>query len=372
MRKTHNFPTAIAPFEGAATGIGGRIRDSQSTGKGSLPIASVAGYCVGDINNFDVPNNICNPITILIEASNGASDYGNKFGEPIICGFTRSYGRNTIEQKNAKPKMVNKIPDNDENNTTQHIEWLKPIMFTAGIGFIDQEHLYKNEPEKGMLIAKIGGPAYRIGVGGGAASSRVSDKDTADLDFNAVQRGDAEMGQKVNRVIRACIEVGDKNPILSIHDQGAGGNGNVLKEIIDGKGGNIDIGKITLGDHTLNDIEIWLAEYQESNAVLVSKDSIEIMQGICDREAVNFDIVGEITGDGLINITNGYREIISDYKHDDKSEPKTYYLQKKELGYESSENSESSESSESSENNKIFKSETDNWLCKDNNSDKVI
>ena len=177
-------------------------------------------------------------------------------------------------------------------------------MFTAGVGFIDDNHLYKKTVEKGMLIAKIGGPAYRIGLGGGAASSRVSDDKTADLDYNAVQRGDAEMCQKMNRVIRKCIELGEENPILSIHDQGAGGNGNVLKEIIDGKGANIDLNKITLGDNTLNDIEIWLSEYQESNAILLYEHSKQLLQDICDRESVTLDIIGEITGDGIINISN--------------------------------------------------------------------
>ena len=210
-------------------------------------------------------------LKILIDASNGASDYGNKFGEPIICGFTRTFGQMISHDKN-----INSL------SKLQHVEWLKPIMFTAGIGFINQEHLYKKEVEKGMLIAKIGGPAYRIGVGGGSASSRVSDKESEELDFNAVQRGDAEMGQKVNRVIRACIEMGKNNPILSIHDQGAGGNGNVLKEIIDGKGADIDIGKITLGDKTMNDIEIWLAEYQESNAILINESDVDILEKICD------------------------------------------------------------------------------------------
>ncbi|KAL0341376.1 UNVERIFIED_CONTAM: putative phosphoribosylformylglycinamidine synthase, chloroplastic/mitochondrial [Sesamum radiatum] len=174
--ETHNFPCAVAPYPGAETGAGGRIRDTHATGRGSFVVASTAGYCVGNLNvegsyapwedpTFTYPANLASPLQILIDASNGASDYGNKFGEPLIQG----------------------------------------------------------EPEIGMLVVKIGGPAYRIGMGGGAASSMVSGQNDAELDFNAVQRGDAEMAQKLYRVVRACVEMGEKNPIISIHDQGAGG-----------------------------------------------------------------------------------------------------------------------------------------------------
>lgn len=152
----------------------------------------------------------------------------------------------------------------------------------------------------GMLVVKIGGPAYRIGMGGGAASSMVSGQNDAELDFNAVQRGDAEMAQKLYRVVRACIEMGEKNPIISIHDQGAGGNCNVVKEIIYPKGAEIDIRAIVVGDHTMSVLEIWGAEYQEQDAILVKPESRELLQSICKRERLSMAVIGSISGDGRV------------------------------------------------------------------------
>jgi phosphoribosylformylglycinamidine synthase len=287
--ETHNFPSGVAPFPGAETGTGGRIRDVQATGRGGLVIAGTAAYCVGNLlipgydlpwedNSFVYPNNLASPLEIEIQASNGASDYGNKFGEPVIQGYTRSLGM--------------RVPNGER------YEWLKPIMFTAGIGQMDARHIEKGEPEKGMLVVKIGGPAYRIGIGGGAASSMIQGENIAELDFNAVQRGDAEMEQKMNRVLRACIEMGEANPVVSIHDQGAGGNCNVVKEIIYPAGAKIEVRKILLGDETLSVLEIWGAEYQEQNALLLKKDDIALFEKMCLREKVPFAVIGEITGDG--------------------------------------------------------------------------
>ncbi len=289
--ETHNFPSGVAPFPGAETGTGGRIRDVQATGRGSLVVAGTAAYCVGNLHipgyqlpweekTFAYPPNLARPLTIEIEASNGASDYGNKFGEPVIQGFTRSFGL--------------RLPDGERR------EWIKPIMFTGGVGQIDARHTEKEQPQKGMLVTKIGGPAYRIGMGGGAASSMIQGQNIAELDFNAVQRGDAEMEQKMNRVIRACVEMGDKNPIVSIHDQGAGGNCNVVKEIIYPAGARIEIRKIPLGDNTLSVLEIWGAEYQEQNALLIRPESADDFLAVCGREKVPCAFIGEITGDGCI------------------------------------------------------------------------
>ncbi|GFZ14937.1 purine biosynthesis 4 [Actinidia rufa] len=289
--ETHNFPCAVAPYPGAETGAGGRIRDTHATGKGSFVVASTAGYCVGNLNiegsyapwedpSFTYPSNLAPPLQILIDASNGASDYGNKFGEPLIQGYTRTFGM--------------RLPDGERR------EWLKPIMFSAGIGMIDHIHISKEEPEIGMLVVKIGGPAYRIGMGGGAASSMVSGQNDAELDFNAVQRGDAEMAQKLYRVVRACVEMGENNPIISIHDQGAGGNCNVVKEIIYPKGAEIDIRAIVVGDHTMSVLEIWGAEYQEQDAILVNPESQSLLQSICDRERVSMAVIGTISGEGRV------------------------------------------------------------------------
>jgi phosphoribosylformylglycinamidine synthase len=287
--ETHNFPTGVAPFPGAETGTGGRIRDVQATGKGGLVVAGTAAYCVANllIPGYDLPwedkrsvylSNLASPLTIEIRASDGASDYGNKFGEPVVLGFTRSFDQRL---KNG-----------------ERWAWIKPIMFTGGIGQIDTRHVEKDEAQKGLLIVQVGGPAYGIGVSGGSASSKLQGENVEELDFNAVQRGDAEMEQKMNRVIRACIEMGDRNPIISVHDQGAGGPANVLKELVEKAGGKIELRRIKLGDPTLSVLKIWIAEYQERCGFLIHSGSIEEFKSVCEREKVNCEILGEVTGDG--------------------------------------------------------------------------
>lgn len=294
--ETHNFPSGVAPFPGAETGTGGRIRDVQATGTAGLVVAGTAAYCVGNLRipgyelpwedpSFIYPGNLASPLKIEIEASNGASDYGNKFGEPVIQGFTRSFGL--------------RLPGGERR------EWIKPIMFSGGIGQMDSRHVKKSEPEKGMLVVKVGGPAYRIGMGGGAASSMIQGENIAELDFNAVQRGDAEMEQKLNRVIRACAELGERNPVVSIHDQGAGGNCNVLKEIVHPAGARIEVRKIPVGDETLSVLEIWGAEYQEQNALLLKTEHAPLFEELCRREKVPVAFVGQITGDGFVVLHDG-------------------------------------------------------------------
>jgi len=285
--ETHNFPTGVAPFPGAETGTGGRIRDVQGTGRGGFVIAGTAGYCVGNLNipgyrlewenEYPCPGNLASALEIEIEASNGASDYGNKFGEPLIQGFTRSFDMRL------------------ENG--ERWGFLKPIMFTAGVGQIDARHTEKCAEEKGMLIVQVGGPAYRVGFGGGAASSMMQGENASDLDFDAVQRGDAEMEQKMNRVIRACNEMGDRTLIDVIHDQGAGGPANVLKELVERSGGRVEIRNIRVGDPTMSVLEIYVAEYQERNGFLIRPENIERFQAICNREKVACEILGEVTGD---------------------------------------------------------------------------
>ena len=285
--ETHNFPTGVAPFPGAETGTGGRIRDVQGTGRGGFVIAGTAGYCVGNLhvpgyvlsweNHYPCPDNLASALQIEIDASNGASDYGNKFGEPLIQGFTRSFDLRL--------------------SSGERWGYLKPIMFTAGVGQIDDCHTSKNKEEKGMLIVQVGGPAYRVGFGGGAASSMLQGENASELDFNAVQRGDAEMEQKMNRVIRACNEMGDKTLIDVIHDQGAGGPANVLKELVEKSGGRVEIRNIRVGDPTMSVLEIYVAEYQERNGFLIRPENIVQFQAICVREKVNCEVLGEVTGD---------------------------------------------------------------------------
>ncbi|XP_048244278.1 phosphoribosylformylglycinamidine synthase-like [Haliotis rufescens] len=292
--ETHNFPTGVAPFPGATTGTGGRIRDVQSTGRGAHVVAGTAGYCFGNLHipgyklpwedeQVKYPPNFAPPLEVAVEASNGASDYGNKFGEPVLAGFARSFG------------MI--LPEGERR------EYIKPIMFSGGIGAMDGRHVHKAETEKGMKVVKIGGPVFRIGVGGGAASSvHVQGDNKADLDFGAVQRGDAEMEQKLNRLIRGCVELETRNPICSIHDQGAGGNGNVLKEICEPSGAIIRADDFQLGDPTLSILELWGAEYQESNAILVRPKDVECLKQLGQRERCPVCFVGTITGTGRIQL----------------------------------------------------------------------
>ncbi|CAD5219881.1 unnamed protein product [Bursaphelenchus xylophilus] len=331
--ETHNFPTGVCPFPGAATGTGGRLRDVQATGQGAHEVAGVVGYSFGNLHLEDFeqpweedyhsyPINLAHPQKVLLDASNGASDYGNKFGEPVIAGFSRSFGQ-LVELANGEK---------------ERIEYIKPILFSGGIGLMDSAHSKKAECEKGQLIAKIGGPVYRIGLGGGAASSVMVQGDrTAELDYGAVQRGDPEMEQKVHRVIRACVEMNQNNPILSIHDQGAGGNGNVLKEIVEGKQGGAIIysDKFLLGDPTISIRELWGAEYQENDAILLNKDRQEELQRIGKRERCPIQIVGEVTGDNQV--------VLKDFENNDQHpvdinlhelaerDPKTFHLDSKEF-----------------------------------------
>ncbi|XP_036360685.1 phosphoribosylformylglycinamidine synthase isoform X3 [Octopus sinensis] len=296
--ETHNFPTGVAPFPGATTGTGGRIRDVHCTGRGAHVVAGTAGYSFGNLNipgyvqpweeekKFDGPVKFASALDVAIEASNGASDYGNKFGEPVLAGFARSFG---LCLPNGEWK-----------------EYVKPIMFSAGIGMLEDMHIKKQVAEEGMEVVKIGGPVYRIGVGGGAASSvEVQGDNKSDLDFNAVQRGDAEMEQKLNRLIRSCIELKEGNPILSIHDQGAGGNGNVLKELVEPAGAEIFADNFILADPTISALELWGAEYQESNALLLMPKDHQLLEKISQRERCPVSFVGRVTGDGKIKL-NGF------------------------------------------------------------------
>ncbi|PZC75103.1 hypothetical protein B5X24_HaOG206723 [Helicoverpa armigera] len=283
--ETHNMPTAVAPFSGATTGTGGRIRDVQGVGRGGHTVAGTAGYSVGNLHipgyelpweekGWEYPNNFASPLQIIIDASNGASDYG----------FVQSYGL--------------------KNGDNVREEFVKPIMFSGGIGYMPHNMIKKNKPEKGMMLVKVGGPVYRIGVGGGAASSvAVQGGDARDhaLDFGAVQRGDAEMGNRLNRVVRGCLEA-DVNPVESIHDQGAGGNGNVLKELVEPEGAVVYTKEFQLGDPTITTLELWGAEYQENDALLCSKENRAVLEDICRRERCPVSFVGEVTGDGYMSL----------------------------------------------------------------------
>lgn len=278
--ETHNFPTSVAPFQGATTGTGGRIRDNQCVGRGGIVISGVAGYCVGEIEPSKSKYWQKN-LKTLIEASNGASDYGNKFGEPLILGFTRVFGQDIFDQRH---------------------EWVKPIMFSGGMGMIHENHIHKNPPQKDMLVVKVGGPAFKIGFGGGAASSRDQNVKNINDDLNAVQRGDPEMENRLNRFIRNCIEMGEHNPIENINDQGAGGTANVTKEIVYPNGANIYLDQINKSDPALSPLETWISEYQENNTVLIKPSNLQLVHKIAERENVTISVIGQINDTGVIKV----------------------------------------------------------------------
>jgi len=273
--ETHNFPTCISPFEGASTGTGGRIRDTIAVGRGGNFLSGIVGYAVGDIS----VNNIKNypykkPVDLLIEASNGCSDYGNKIGEPVTSGFARSFYGNVDETR---------------------VEYIKPILYSAGNGVLFNHNIKKNSGKMGNLIVRVGGPAYPIGMGGGAASSRNQSTENNDDDFNAVQRGDPQMENKLCRFVRVCSEKLENNPILSIHDQGSGGMANVTKEIVEPCGAMVSLNNVKKGASDMGPFEIWNAEYQEQCSILIHPRSINTIKEIAKRENVSLEFVGVLT-----------------------------------------------------------------------------
>lgn len=302
--ETHNHPSRVEPVEGAATGALGCRRDGTDTGRGSLGIARTVGFCVANLHipgypipgeddgSFRYPENFPSPLQVLLGMVKGAWDAGNQLGEPVICGITRSFDL--------------RLPSGERSG------WVKPVMFTGGVGQLDRRHHTKDEPQRGMLIVRLGGPAYNVGFGGGAASSMAGGAQSAELDFKSVQRGNAQMENNCGRVIRACVEQGDLNPLCAIHDQGAGGPANVLTELVHPAGGRISLRKISLGDTTMPDIAIWGAEFQESHGLLIWPDRLPELLQICLRERVPCDVVGEVTGDGRITVygTSGEAPIV--------------------------------------------------------------
>lgn len=295
--ETHNFPTSISPFPGAATGTGGRIRDTISVGRGGRMMSGFIGYSVGNIsgsiNNNKYPH--MSPKDILIQGSNGASDYGNKIGEPLICGFTREFEK----RHRSKGKEVYNC----------NYEFVKPILYTAGNGLIESFNIKKSVPMNEDLIIQIGGPAYKIGLGGGSASSRDLNKQNSSDDFNAVQRGDPEVENRLCRFVSRCSNL-QFNPITTIHDQGSGGMANVTKEIIYPNGGSVNLQKVNIGDKTMNSYEIWNSEYQEQCTILINKNNLELVKKIADSERLELRCIGEIDNSGSIKVFNGEDKVV--------------------------------------------------------------
>ena len=295
--ETHNFPTGICPFPGASTGTGGRIRDQISIGRGGNFISGYVGYSVGKLFNTDDEYPFKLPEDILIEASNGASDYGNKIGEPVTLGYTRSFGMKIDNQINSNSPILN-----DENKPTRY-EYVKPIMYSGGIGILKDSNVSKKNADLGYLVVRVGGPAYNIGLGGGSASSRNQDSKNEKLDFNAVQRGDPQMENKVSRFVEICNNM-DYNPIITIHDQGSGGMGNVTKEIMYPNGGIVSLNNVKLGEPNLSSNVIWNAEYQEQCTILINPRDTDLIKSIAKRENINLEFIGLITNSKKICVYN--------------------------------------------------------------------
>ena len=290
--ETHNFPTTVEPFNGAATGTGGEIRDRIAGGKGALPIAGTAVYMTSyprpdgdrpwEKATKERPWLYQTPEDILIKASNGASDFGNKFGQPLICGSVFTFEH----FENLKKFGYDKV-----------------IMLAGGIGIGKKKDSEKDVPEKGDLIVLLGGDNYRIGMGGGAVSSVDTGKFDTSIELNAVQRANPEMQKRVYNAIRALSEL-DNNPVVSIHDHGAGGHLNCLSELVEATGGKIDISKLPIGDPTLSAREIIGNESQERMGLVMKKVDVDILRKIAERERAPFYIIGEVTGDMQFTLSN--------------------------------------------------------------------
>ena len=316
--ETHNFPTTVEPFNGAATGSGGEIRDRMGGGTGSLPIAGTAVYMtsysrLAEDRPWEKGVSVRDwlyqtPAQILIKASNGASDFGNKFGQPMICGSLLTY-------------------EHEEGGRT--LAYDKVIMMAGGVGFAKKSDALKKTPVKGQDIVLLGGDNYRIGMGGGAVSSVNTGEYGNKIELNAVQRSNPEMQKRVLNAIRGLVE-SDNNPIVSIHDHGAGGHLNCLSELVEETGGNIDMDALPVGDKTLSDREIVGNESQERMGLVMDKDAVDGLRKIADRERAPMYVVGETTGD--MNFTFSHKDGVKpiDWKLSDMfgNPPKTIMTDK--------------------------------------------
>lgn len=290
--ETHNFPTTVEPFNGASTGTGGEIRDRLAGGKGSIPVAGTAVYMTSYPRleqGREWENNLPprkwlyqTPQQILTKASNGASDFGNKFGQPLICGSLLTFEH----AENYKKFGYDKV-----------------IMLAGGIGFANKRDALKSATKSGEKVVVLGGDNYRIGMGGGAVSSVNTGEYSSGIELNAVQRANPEMQKRVSNVIRSLAE-SDENPIVSIHDHGAGGHLNCLSELVENTGGVIDIDKLPIGDQTLSAKEIIGNESQERMGLLVEQQDIERIERIADRERSPMYVVGETTDDMKFTFRN--------------------------------------------------------------------
>ena len=308
--ETHNFPTTVEPFNGAATGSGGEIRDRLAGGKGSLPLAGTAVYMTA-YSRLEKDRSwekgmqerqwlYQTPMDILIKASNGASDFGNKFGQPLIVGSVLTFEHQEIVSSSAVERS-NDSGSNEVSTALDHtkgrrIAYDKVIMQAGGIGYGKADQALKDTPQEGDKIVILGGDNYRIGMGGAAVSSADTGEFSAAIELNAVQRSNPEMQKRAANAIRGMVE-SDVNTIVSIHDHGAGGHLNCLSELVEETGGKIDLDKLPIGDPTLSAKEIIGNESQERMGLVIAKNNAALLQRIAERERSPMYEVGDVTND---------------------------------------------------------------------------
>jgi len=296
--ETHNHPTAISPFPGASTGAGGEIRDEGATGRGSRPKAGLTGFTVSKLwgGDFGKPEHIASPLQIMIEGPLGGAAFNNEFGRPNLLGYFREY-----EQLVAS--------DQDTVQRGYH----KPIMIAGGLGVIDATQTHKVAFPAGSLLIQLGGPGMRIGMGGSAASSMATGANAAELDFDSVQRGNPEIERRAQEVINQCWVQGDKNPILAIHDVGAGGLSNAFPELTNdaARGARFDLRAVPLEESGMAPKEIWCNESQERYVLAIAPESLEQFRALCERERCPFAVVGVATQERQLVVTSEAHDVAS-------------------------------------------------------------
>jgi phosphoribosylformylglycinamidine synthase len=295
--ETHNHPTAISPFAGAATGAGGEIRDEGATGRGAKPKAGLTGFSVSNLyipgfiqpwettQEYGRPRRMASALQIMLEGPIGGASFNNEFGRPNLAGYFRSYEQPVSGEMRG---------------------YHKPIMIAGGLGNIDARHTAKQALGVGALLIQLGGPGMLIGLGGGAASSMDTGVNHEDLDFDSVQRGNAEIERRAQEVLDRCWTLGDANPVLSIHDVGAGGLSNALPELVHtaGRGGRFDLRSIPSEEPGMSPLQIWCNEAQERYVLAITPDSLALFAAICERERCPYAVVGEVTDDDRLTLSD--------------------------------------------------------------------
>ncbi|WP_445946210.1 phosphoribosylformylglycinamidine synthase [Shewanella sp.] len=299
--ETHNHPTAISPYAGAATGSGGEIRDEGATGRGSKPKAGLVGFSVSNLNipgfiqpweaQYGKPERIVTPLEIMLEGPLGGAAFNNEFGRPALVGYFRTYEQEVSSHNGVEVRGYH-----------------KPIMLAGGLGNIREDHVQKGEITVGAKLIVLGGPAMNIGLGGGAASSMTSGQSSEDLDFASVQRENPEMERRCQEVIDRCWQLGDDNPIQFIHDVGAGGLSNAFPELVNDadRGGHFNLRNVPSDEPGMSPLEIWCNESQERYVLSVAPENLVQFEQICLRERAPFAVVGEATSEQHLTLADSH------------------------------------------------------------------